>query len=65
MVHVVLLKWYREFEVGQVILLGVYFAFKILEWRGFSFVKKDAPKVYPKGQKWLCVPCGYIYDPVL
>lgn len=20
---------------------------------------------YPKGQKWLCVPCGYIYDPMI
>ena len=64
-IHVVLLKWYREFEFWQVLLLSVYFGFKILEWRGFSFIKKDTKKIYPKWQKWLCVPCGYIYDPVL
>ncbi len=21
-------------------------------------------KIYPKWQQWLCIPCGYIYDPV-
>lgn len=62
-VHVVLLKWYKEFEVWQVLLLLAYFGFKVLEWRGFSFLKRDTPKVYPKWQKWLCIPCGYIYDP--
>lgn len=63
--HVVLLKWYQEFEVWPVLILLVYFGFKILEWRGFSFVKKDTKRIYPKWQKWLCVPCGYIYDPVI
>ena len=63
--HVVLLKWYIHLEVAPLILLVVYFGFKILEWRGFSFAAKSEKTVYPKWQKWLCVPCGYIYDPVL
>lgn len=64
-IHVVLLNWYREFEIWPVIVLVAYFGFKVLEWRGFSFLKKDTVKIYPKWQKWLCVPCGYIYDPVI
>lgn len=62
--HVVLLKWFREFEAGQVILLGVYFVGKIVEWKGIV-IGKEKTKTYPKGQKWLCVPCGYIYDPLI
>lgn len=61
-VHVVLLKWYREFEAGQVVLLVLYFIGKWMEWRWIIFGKEKI-KTYPKWQKWLCVPCGYIYDP--
>jgi sulfoxide reductase heme-binding subunit YedZ len=32
-VHVVLIKYARHFEVGPVILLVLYFGFKVLEWR--------------------------------
>ena len=62
--HVVLLKWYREFEFGQVMLLGLYFVGKIIEWK-WIVLGKEKTKTYPKGQKWLCVPCGYIYDPLI
>ena len=61
--HVVLLKWYREFEAGQVILLVLYFIGKWMEWKGV--VLGQEKKTYPKWQKWLCVPCGYIYDPLI
>jgi ferredoxin-NADP reductase/rubredoxin/DMSO/TMAO reductase YedYZ heme-binding membrane subunit len=64
-IHVVLLKWYREFEIIPVILLLLYFSGKILEWKGISFAKKTQAKIYPKWQKWLCVPCGYIYNPAI
>ena len=48
-VHVVLLKYARHFEVGPVILLGLYFGCKVLEWRGYSFAKKETKKIsYPK-----------------
>lgn len=42
----------------------MYYIFKVLEWRG---VQLYTPEVvtYPKGQKFLCVPCGYIYDPTV
>lgn len=64
-VHVVLLKFARHFEVWPVLILVAYFGFKILEWKGITFAKKDTKKSYPKWQKWFCVPCGFIYDPVL
>ncbi len=60
--HVVMIKFYRYFDVVPVIFLWLYFCFKILEWRGVTLYKKEN-KTYPLGQKWLCVPCGYIYDP--
>ena len=61
-IHVVALEFARHFEFGWIILLWIYFLGKILEWRGVSFAPK---KTYPKWQKWLCVPCGYIYDPII
>lgn len=63
-VHVVLIKFARYFDVVPVIFLALYFFFKILEWRGIILYKKES-KTYPIGQKWICIPCGYIYDPVL
>ncbi|MBX9809616.1 rubredoxin [Candidatus Gracilibacteria bacterium] len=41
-----------------------YFIFKGFEWKGIKFYKENVID-YPIGQLWLCVPCGYIYDPVL
>jgi hypothetical protein len=34
-------------EWGPVIVLIAYFCAKILEWRGFTFAKKDTIKIYP------------------
>lgn len=63
-VHVVLLKFAREFEIGSVLLLILYFVWKTLEWKDIKLFKKEE-KIYKKWQKWLCVPCGYIYDPLI
>jgi ferredoxin-NADP reductase/DMSO/TMAO reductase YedYZ heme-binding membrane subunit/rubredoxin len=63
-IHVVLLKWYREFEVGPVLIMVAYFVAKGLEWKWIK-LSKSKNTTYPKWQKWLCVPCGYIYDPIL
>lgn len=61
--HVVVLKFVRAFEVGPVLLLIIYFSWKTLEWKWITFYTQ-AEKKYKKWQKWLCVPCGYIYDPI-
>jgi methionine sulfoxide reductase heme-binding subunit len=63
--HVVLLRLYLHFEVAPVVLLVLYFIAKGFEWSGYSLGEKLMNKTYPKGQKWLCVPCGYIYDPAI
>lgn len=39
--HVVILKSMRDFEITPIILLALYFVFKVLEWRGYSFAKKE------------------------
>jgi rubredoxin/DMSO/TMAO reductase YedYZ heme-binding membrane subunit len=62
--HIALIRGYKYMDFGPIIFFSIYLAFKVLEWRGFTFAKKEN-KIYPIGQKWLCVPCGYIYDPVL
>ena len=64
-IHVVLIQYFRGFEVWPVIILGLYFIGKILEWRWVSFGKSSRVITPPKWQKWLCIPCGYIYDPAL
>jgi ferredoxin-NADP reductase/DMSO/TMAO reductase YedYZ heme-binding membrane subunit/rubredoxin len=64
-VHVVLLKSFMHFEFTPVLILIFYFIGKWLELYGISFGEKLTHKTYPTGQKWLCVPCGYIYDPAL
>ncbi len=61
-IHVVLLKFAREIDYTPIILLILLFLGKIAEWRGCSLIKKIT---YEKWQKWLCVPCGYIYDPII
>ncbi len=63
--HVVLLNLYREFEWGIILFLIAYFIFKVLEWKNISFLRKKTLKTYPKWQKWICVPCGHIYDPLI
>lgn len=63
--HVVVLKWYLGFEFIPVIILWVYFICKILEWKGYSFSESRASTPVKKWQKWICIPCGYIYDPAI
>jgi DMSO/TMAO reductase YedYZ heme-binding membrane subunit/rubredoxin len=62
-VHVVLLNWFLHFEVVPVVILVLYFIGKILEWNGISFEQKPVWVSIIKWQKWICPPCGYIYDP--
>lgn len=64
-IHVVLIQWSKEFEVWPVLMLIAYFCFKVLEWKGITLAKKNTTKVYPKWQKWFCIPCGYVYDPAI
>lgn len=63
-VHVVLINYSREFEIGPVIIMIIYFILKWLEWKWVKFYKEEE-KEFPLWQKWLCVPCGYIYDPLI
>jgi ferredoxin-NADP reductase/rubredoxin/DMSO/TMAO reductase YedYZ heme-binding membrane subunit len=62
--HVVLLNLVNEWEIeyGQLIILILYFVWKWLEWK---WVKFGIKKTYQKWQKWICVPCGYIYYPLV
>ncbi len=53
----------QEFEVLPIVILIAYYFFKILEWKNLKFFTEEKIN-YPKWQKFLCVPCGYIYDPV-
>ncbi len=62
-IHVVLINFSHEFEIVPVIILIIYFIWKILEWKWIKLYNKKEEK-YKKWQLWLCVPCGYIYDPV-
>lgn len=64
-IHVVLLKWSIHLEFSPILIFIAYSVGKILEWNGFSFLKDDPLIVSEKWQKYLCVPCWYIYDPVL
>ncbi len=61
-VHVVLIKYSRSFEIGPVIMMVAYFIFKWLEWKWVKLYKENIVD-YPKWQLWLCVPCGFVYDP--
>lgn len=63
--HVILIKFSRTFEYSPLIILVLYFIFKILEWKNITFAKRDTTRIYPIRQKWLCIPCGYIYDPLI
>lgn len=63
-IHIVLIQSSRNFDLTQPIVLSLYFIGKILEWKGIQLFKVQEIK-YPIGQQWLCVPCGYIYDPYI
>lgn len=63
-IHVELIRVSNNFDFFPVIFLGLYFIGKIFEWNGIKFFKVENIK-YPIGQQWLCIPCGYIYDPLL
>jgi len=47
-VHVVFIEWVKYFRWEPIALLVAYFGFKALEWKGFSFAKKNTKKAYPK-----------------
>ncbi len=64
-IHVVLIKAFRGFEVWPVIVLILYFIGKTLEWKGVVLGWTRNKKSYPKWQKWICPPCGHLYDPTL
>jgi ferredoxin-NADP reductase/DMSO/TMAO reductase YedYZ heme-binding membrane subunit/rubredoxin len=63
-IHVVLIKAFLWFEYWPVVILVLYFVGKILEWNGIT-LRKKWEKNYQKWQKWICLPCGMIYDPIL
>lgn len=60
-VHVVLLKVTLHLEITPLVLLILYFIAKILEWRGISLGRRSI--IYKKWQRWICPPCGFVYDP--
>ena len=47
-VHVVLLKAFRWLEIWPIIILILYFVWKILEWKGISFARSTRTVTYPK-----------------
>lgn len=70
--HVIFIKGWKAGQIpwGELMLPIVYFFFKILEWASISisFHRGGAIKTFEKigkGQKYICVPCGYIYDPLV
>lgn len=63
--HVVVLKWYLHFEFVPLIILCFYFIGKVLEWNGIKIPSKKVKVSYAKWQKWICTPCGFIYDPIV
>jgi DMSO/TMAO reductase YedYZ heme-binding membrane subunit len=40
--HVVILQSMRQFDITPILFLALYFIFKVLEWRGYSFAKKNS-----------------------
>jgi methionine sulfoxide reductase heme-binding subunit len=39
--HIALIRGYQHMDFGPIIFFAIYLGFKILEWRGYSFAKKD------------------------
>ncbi len=71
--HIILISWYKDPStlwyknidiLIQLSLLTIYFAGKTLEWK-WIHIGWSRGETYPKWQKWLCIPCGYIYDPLI
>ncbi len=62
--HVVILTSFLHFNFLPLFFLILYFYFKTLEWRGVKLLKTNGI-IYPKWQKWICLPCWYIYDPII
>ncbi len=71
--HIVLISWYKNPQTVwytntdiliQFSILIVYFLGKTLEWKWIK-LSSWSDIAYPIWQKWLCVPCGYIYDPTV
>lgn len=55
---------FSKFPLITTIIVILFYILKICEWRGVRFFTPETVS-YPKGQKFLCVPCGYIYDPAV
>lgn len=53
-----------SFESMPWILLLAYYIAKICEIKGIRLYQETGI-AYPKGQKFLCLPCGYMYDPLI
>jgi methionine sulfoxide reductase heme-binding subunit len=39
--HIATMRMVRGFDFGPIVFFGIYIGCKVLEWRGFSFAKKD------------------------
>jgi methionine sulfoxide reductase heme-binding subunit len=39
--HIALIRGYKHMDFGPIIFFALYLACKALEWRGFSFAKKN------------------------
>lgn len=52
----------KNWAIFPLAILNIVFVIgKILEFSGKKFYKIEI-KNFPKGQKFICVPCGFIYD---
>lgn len=63
--HVALIQWLKYLDFWPIIILSFYFIGKILEWKWIHFIWTSWIIKYQKWQKWICPPCGFIYDPTL
>jgi sulfoxide reductase heme-binding subunit YedZ len=39
--HIALIRGYKHMDFGPIIAFLIYLGFKVLEWRGYSFAKKN------------------------
>ena len=55
----------KNWAIWVLAILNIIFIIgKILEFSGKKFYKMEMQN-FPKGQKFLCVPCGFIYNPAI
>ena len=55
----------KNWAIWVLAILNIIFIIgKILEFSGKKFYKMETQN-FPKGQKFICVPCGFIYDPAI